>query len=77
MGDFPDEVSSEQAAQQLITLTEAAKRSGLSRSHIRLLVRQGRIWGRKMGRDWFTTEAAVIEYLSAERKPGPKPSKRH
>ncbi len=60
----------------LISLNTAAKLSGLSTSHLRLLVRQKEIWGRKMGRDWFTTELAVREYLSRDHKPGPKSSKK-
>ena len=59
----------------LITLSEAAELSGLSHSHLRLQVRNGEIWGKKMGRDWFTSVQAVKEYMSRERKPGPKPKK--
>lgn len=59
----------------LIPLNKAAKLSGLSTSHLRLLVRQKQIWGRKIGRDWFTTEQAVREYQARDHKPGPKPSK--
>jgi hypothetical protein len=59
----------------LIPLTKAADLSGLSTSHLRLLVRQKKIWGVRMGRDWFTTEQAVREYLARDRKTGPKPLK--
>jgi hypothetical protein len=58
---------------ELITLNEAAKFSGLSPNHLRLLVSRGDIWGRKLGRDWFTTEKSVRNYLSRDRRPGPKP----
>jgi hypothetical protein len=64
------------APENLIPLNKAAKLSGLSTSHLRLLVRQKDIWGRKIGRDWFTTEQAVKEYLTRDHKPGPKPAKR-
>ena len=60
--------------ENLISLNEAAKLSGLSASHLRLLVRQEEIWGIKVGRDWLTTERAVKEYLARERRPGPKSS---
>jgi hypothetical protein len=60
----------------LISLNEAAELSGLSTGHLRHLLRQDEIWGKKMGRDWFTTEKAVREYLSRNIKPGPKPSKK-
>ena len=59
----------------LILLREAAKISGLSPNHLRLLVRRGDIWGKKLGRDWFTTKYAVMEYISHEHRTGPKPKK--
>ena len=58
---------------ELITLQEAAKFSGLSQSHLRLLASQEEIWARKLGPNWFTTEQAVKDYLARERRPGPKP----
>ena len=59
----------------LILLRDAAKISGLSPNHLRLLVRRGDIWGMKLGRDWFTTEYAVMKYVSQEHRTGPKPKK--
>ena len=59
----------------LITLREAAELSGLSHSHLRLLIRRSDIWGKKIGRDWLTTAQAVREYLARDRRPGPKPKK--
>ncbi len=58
----------------LIPLSKAAEISGLSHSHLRLLVREGEIEGRKLGRDWFTTLRAVEEYEARDRRPGPKSS---
>lgn len=57
---------------ELITLQEAAKLSGLSYSHVRYLARENEIWAQKLGRDWFTTEKAVQKYLARDRRPGPK-----
>ncbi len=57
----------------LISIQEAAKKSGLSQSHLRLLVREGEIWGMKIGRNWVTTEQAVREYQAREHRPGRKP----
>ncbi len=54
----------------LISLQTAAKRSGLSSSHLRLLIRNGDIWGLKIGRNWVTTEQAVREYRSRAQRPG-------
>ena len=58
---------------ELISLSEAANRTGLSASHLRLLVRQGDVWEKKLGRNLLTTEEAVQEYLAQDIKPGPKP----
>lgn len=58
---------------KLISITEASKRSGLSASHLRKLVREGQIKGIKVGWSWLTTEEAVQEYLKEEHRPGPKP----
>ncbi len=57
----------------LIPVLEAAALSGFTASYVRRLLRNGTLPGRKIGRDWFTTEEAVREYLALERKPGPKP----
>jgi hypothetical protein len=74
MADLKNESRSEQPGlDELISLSEAAKLSGLSPSHVRLLVSSGEIWGKKLGRYWFTTAQVVIEYLKLNRKPGPKP----
>jgi excisionase family DNA binding protein len=62
---------------ELLSLQEAAKLSGLSAGHLRLLVRRGDIWGEKLGRNWITTAQAVEEYLARDRRPGPKPKKPH
>jgi excisionase family DNA binding protein len=59
-------------ADELITLPEAAKLSGLSHSHLRKLVRTGEIWGKRFGQTWVTTEKAVRAYLARNRRPGPK-----
>jgi len=56
----------------LISLSEAAEQSGLSPGHLRLLVSSGMIWGRKLGRNWFTTAQTVNKYLGQLHKRGPK-----
>ncbi|MFC1923655.1 DNA-binding protein [Chloroflexota bacterium] len=57
----------------LISLQEASELSGLTHPHLALLIRQGKLWGNKIGRNWVTTEKAVKEYLALNRKRGPKP----
>lgn len=60
----------------LIPLRKAADLSGLTQEHLAHLIRKGDLWGDKMGSPiWFTTVKAVQEYISKERKPGPKPKK--
>jgi excisionase family DNA binding protein len=63
-------------ADDWLSLREAAARSGLSASHLRLLARTGRLRAIKLGRDWFTTEAAVSAYLADERLRSKDPRKR-
>ena len=59
--------------EDLISLQKAVKLSGLTRQHLALLIRQGKLWGSKLGgRDWYTTEEAVREYLARDRQTGPK-----
>ena len=72
MPSKPRKFAGEDAAKRLISLAEAAKLSGLSQGHLRLLVSRGVIWGTKIGRNWITTDEAVREYLARERRPGPK-----
>jgi len=62
--------------EDLIPLRQAAEMSGLSMSHLSLLIRKGELWGMKIGRNWVTTEKTVQEYLALGLKPGPKPRKR-
>jgi hypothetical protein len=60
---------------ELISLAEAAEISGLTGGHIRLLVRNGEMWGKKLGRNWFTTIKAVNDYLARNLRRGPRPHK--
>ena len=54
----------------LISLQAAAKLSGMSSGHIRLLIREGDMWGTKIGRNWVTTEQAVREYQARGKRRG-------
>ena len=54
----------------LISLQDAAKLSGMSPSHIRLLIRENEMWGLKIGRNWVTTELAVREYQARGKRRG-------
>ena len=70
-----DNLEYEPRLDELMSLSEAAKQTEISASHLRLLIRRGEVWGRKMGRNWVTTIAAVEQYLAQEHKTGPKPKK--
>lgn len=73
MPDGEDEGQVEQPQlNDMVTLREAAKLSGLSYSHLRLLARTEKLWAKKMGNTWLTTAQAVNEYLARDRRPGPK-----
>ena len=60
----------------LVTLAEASARTGYTVQHLRRLLRQGKISGRRFGRTWVTTLEAVEAYRSTDPKPGPKPGSR-
>ena len=73
MPDNPHENNSNQPSlDELVSLRKAAKISGLSPSHLRLLVSRGEIWGQKIGRNWATTAQAVLDYTARNHRPGPK-----
>lgn len=71
MSDFLEDLTS-----KLISVTEASEISGLTPGYIRRLLRNKTIAGKKIGRDWFTTEEALRKYLEQERRPGPKPGQK-
>jgi len=50
---------------ELITLQEAAEYARLSKESIHSYVKKGRLKARKRGWMWFTTRAAVDEYLQS------------
>ncbi len=56
--------------EELISLHKAAKIHGLSPGHLRLRIRQGDLWGVKIGRNWVTTDQAVREYKARTRRRG-------
>lgn len=60
---------------ELISLNEASKLSGLSQVHLRFLVSTGKIWGKKIGRNWLTSKETIINYLHQQKRPGRLPKK--
>ena len=57
----------------LITVSEAAARTGYTAQHLTRLLRQRKIAGKKFGPVWLTTVEAVEVYRRSDPKPGPKP----
>ena len=55
-----------------ISAKEAAEYTGYTRRHIRYLLANGLVEGRRFGRDWFTTKKALDTYLAMNPRPGPK-----
>jgi excisionase family DNA binding protein len=56
-----------------ISVKEAAKYTGYTPAHVRLLLRTGAVKGQRFGRDWFTTINALDDYLATNPRPGPTP----
>lgn len=71
-GENEESKNLEDLASQLISVTEAHKRTELSVAWIRRLLQRGEIAGVKVGRNWLTTEQAVRDYLEKDRRTGPK-----
>jgi Helix-turn-helix domain len=51
----------------LIVLQEAAAIAGVSEITLRDYARRGRLRAKKLGRQWFTTAAAITEYLESRK----------
>jgi excisionase family DNA binding protein len=63
-------MAKKQDDQELITISEAAQRFGLSPQYLRDIARSGRLKARKIGRDWLTTAVDVEIYIQSRRKKG-------
>jgi hypothetical protein len=55
---------------ELISLSEAAKRYGLSMNYLRDIATSGRLKARKIGNYWVTTPRAVEDYIASREKKG-------
>ena len=49
---------------ELISLRQAAKSSGYTTNHLRLLISKGELWAKKIDSFWITTEEAILEYMN-------------
>jgi excisionase family DNA binding protein len=70
-----DDPSTKPDIEDLITFAHAAQLAGFSDRHLRKLAASNEIWAIKLGRNWYTTEQAIRDYLAKNIKRGPKPQK--
>jgi excisionase family DNA binding protein len=63
-----------QQGERLLTVREAAQRTGWSRENVQRAITLGLLPAHKLGRQWFVTEAAVRHWIeTAPHRPGPAP----
>jgi excisionase family DNA binding protein len=55
-----------------ITTPEAARRSGLTRIYLARLLREGKLEGFQLAREWFIYIDSLEQFLATPRKSGPK-----
>lgn len=55
-----------------ITTAQAAERSDLSQVYLAQLLRQSKLEGFQLGRDWYIYTDSLEAFLQKKRKPGPK-----
>jgi len=55
-----------------ITTPEAEQTSGLSRNYLAALLRQGKLDGFRLAREWFIYTDSLEHFLATPRKSGPK-----
>jgi hypothetical protein len=55
-----------------LTTSQAMQRSGLTRSYLTYLMRNKKIEGFQLLREWFIYTDSLDAFLSTTRKPGPK-----
>src|SRR3989338_11327334 len=52
--------------QEYITLAEAVSGSPYSQEYLSLLARKGKLFSKKIGRNWYTTREALRDYLNKQ-----------
>ena len=58
-----------------LSTPQAAKRASLTRLHIARLLRDKKLEGFQLGREWFVYADSLESYLAVPRKTGPKKKK--
>lgn len=59
-----------------ISTAQASKIYGLSTSQIRLLLKKGKINGRKIARNWLVIPNSLASYMANRPKPGLRPGQK-
>ncbi len=63
---------------EYISTSQAAKRSGLSNVYLARLLREGKLEGFQLTREWVVYTDSLEKYLATPHKSGPKgPRKKH
>lgn len=57
---------------EYLSTPQAAERSGLSKVHVARLLRDKKLEGFQLGREWFVYTDSFEKYLATPRKTGPK-----
>jgi excisionase family DNA binding protein len=65
-----------QADRALLNTREASEIAHLSPAHLSLLLRERKLEGVKLGRDWLVYEDSLHAFLAHPRKTGPKGPRR-
>ena len=50
--------------EEILRVAEAARITGFSTQHMRLLIRQGELAGIKIGRDWIISKESLSSFLA-------------
>src|SRR3989344_1920543 len=58
----------EEQKAKYISLAQAAKNTPYSQEYLSLLARRGKIPSKKIGRNWYTTSEAVVEYIALQQQ---------
>ncbi len=56
----------------LITTSQATERSGLSKTYLTQLLREGTLEGFQLSREWLIYADSLERFLAQPRKPGPR-----
>jgi excisionase family DNA binding protein len=60
---------------EYLSTPQAAKRANVSRLHIARLLRDKKLEGFQLGREWFVYVDSLESYIASPRKTGPKKKK--